>query len=690
MADIIVSMQAEAAGLVSGAKSGQQALDGLAERAKGMKSALVSAFTTPIGAAIGLTAAIAGLAAIGVKYANELDEISDRTGVAAASIIALQRASISAGIGSEALTLALTTMNNVVGQALTGNEGAERSLAKLGLRLTDIADKSPIERFLIIGTAIGSIGDNAQRAALGQEIFGKSSSKLSELLPDLRTRFEEAQKAMLLSNETSDAAVISVDRLGASLSTLTQSAKEAGLSIAGGLATAVNALIAPLQSLRDASDAVDDALGIGINTGPATEAEIGLAHLRRDLAKNRQADAAKTAAVIVQTTEEERKAKQAAIDAEITARKAAGAQRAADLAAYRAHIGGLIAENQAYATSQVDATTKERTRFTSQVAEIKGAAAKIGAIDAEGKQALITAQAQHEQRLSAIRAEGIQKTVADYRGALAEYGAWADDLNKQFADHQKKAFADAGQNFNFVTGKTPAQQADIDKRKGAAEGVIGDVNKEAADAAAAADPIAAEQALHEQRMAVLNDAKSAEISLEAQANAALEAEKLRHNNKVDDLERKKFDTQVSIATMTLGNLAVLMQSGNKKLFAIGKAAAIAQATVSTFAGAANAFRDVPYPFNFAASASVLAAGMVQIQNISSVQASGGGGGGGGGGSPAYGAGDNVGPGAKGPGGSPTNVSLALEDDSFFSGRSVRKLIDKLNSEHADGYVLRVG
>ncbi len=58
-------------------------------------------------------------------------------------------------------------------------------------------------------------------------------------------------------------------------------------------------------------------------------------------------------------------------------------------------------------------------------------------------------------------------------------------------------------------------------------------------------------------------------------------------------------------------------SYNKTFFEISKVAAIANATVATYQGAAQALKDVPYPYNIAAAAAVVVAGIAQIGAIAS-------------------------------------------------------------------------
>jgi len=66
---------------------------------------------------------------------------------------------------------------------------------------------------------------------------------------------------------------------------------------------------------------------------------------------------------------------------------------------------------------------------------------------------------------------------------------------------------------------------------------------------------------------------------------------------------------------TLGRISTLSQSHDKTLFAVGKAAAIANAIINTALGDSRALGSAPPPLNFALAAAVGAAGAVQIHTI---------------------------------------------------------------------------
>ena len=82
-----------------------------------------------------------------------------------------------------------------------------------------------------------------------------------------------------------------------------------------------------------------------------------------------------------------------------------------------------------------------------------------------------------------------------------------------------------------------------------------------------------------------------------------------------DYEAKLYEQKISIMANALGGFAALSASLGSKMFGVAKALNIGQAIMSTYTGAANAMKDVPYPYNFVAAASVIAFGMAQVATI---------------------------------------------------------------------------
>lgn len=164
----------------------------------------------------------------------------------------------------------------------------------------------------------------------------------------------------------------------------------------------------------------------------------------------------------------------------------------------------------------------------------------------------------------------------------------------------------------------------------------------------------------------------------------IEATAANNKKKVENAQHKYT---LDGMTSTLNTIATLQESNSKELVAIGKAAAIATATINTYKGISQALGAFPPPFSFAAAALVAAVGFANVANIASV--GGGGGAGGGGGISGYNPGSSFGPAedqkntyvvedaeAKTP---TTNVSVNIQGnvlDNRESGLAIAKILEE--------------
>ena len=161
-----------------------------------------------------------------------------------------------------------------------------------------------------------------------------------------------------------------------------------------------------------------------------------------------------------------------------------------------------------------------------------------------------------------------------------------------------------------------------------------------------------------------------------------------------EAERRNFfesslENRLSVASSILGDLSSLMEGKSKKLFKIGKAAAISQAIVDMWAGANKAMSTLPYPVNLVAAAATVAAGSINVQKIAARKfgsgSSGGTGGGGGGG----GANVSAAAGASEAPAAPSQTfNIGLQGQNF-SGQSVRGLLNQINDQLDDNAQINV-
>lgn len=149
----------------------------------------------------------------------------------------------------------------------------------------------------------------------------------------------------------------------------------------------------------------------------------------------------------------------------------------------------------------------------------------------------------------------------------------------------------------------------------------------------------AEKESHARRLEQIREFIAENTELRSYALQTLEAEQARHAQAIIDIEQKATDKRealaeaerkqkLGIASGMFGNLSTLMNTESKKLFEIGKTAAIANAVVSGIEAVVHSYKEgskIGGPVLGAAfAATAAAATAAQIQNIRSQQFGGGG------------------------------------------------------------------
>ena len=174
---------------------------------------------------------------------------------------------------------------------------------------------------------------------------------------------------------------------------------------------------------------------------------------------------------------------------------------------------------------------------------------------------------------------------------------------------------------------------------------------------------------------------------EEESNAYLEQIHQEHADRMAAIDRGVLDARLGAAQGMFSNLSSLMVSENKKLFNIGKAAAIAQATIQGYEAAVSAWKwgmdTFGLPGAIAASGASLAKTGMLISKISSASASGSSSGSSGGGSSA------VATTATAETTTPLQqVNLSLQGD-VFSRDTVLSLMEQMQELSADGAIVTV-
>ena len=121
---------------------------------------------------------------------DSLNDLSIRTGIALKPLQGFKLAAKLAGVDAEGFAIAVTRMAVNIGKAEPGDAFA-KSLAAIGLSVTDLQGMNPEAQFSAISKAIQNIPTAAGQAAASVEIFGRAGAALSPLFQKGAASLEE-------------------------------------------------------------------------------------------------------------------------------------------------------------------------------------------------------------------------------------------------------------------------------------------------------------------------------------------------------------------------------------------------------------------------------------------------------------------------------------------------------------------
>lgn len=652
-------------------------IDGLdkASREARKKSQDISNEAAKIGtafAAAGVAMASAAAAGVttltvkGLQAVDTLDEMAEKAGTSVQSLQSLQLAFGEAGVDADQTQNAVKKLNVAIGDAQAGNKTAQATFDKLGLSVSELSKMDADERFAAIGDALVGYGNAADKASIASDIFGaKIGPDLAAALSQGGDNIRQASsdiEAMGLALSDIDAAKVAnamdsfgrtgmvVDAISQKLAVefaplvdaISKSFLEAGKEGAGFGGVVQSAVQATIKTLAFLANAIDGIKRIGVLV--ADSLVYGFALVQDTFYKMARGVMATLDAIpgvdltanVVALEEKIRSAQGVMKEAASNMRRQFEEPLAGDVFLKYAEEAKKASEEAAKAT----VAAREAARGGEAGVGIPKApkapkddkeAAREAAKLAEKRAAL------EEEILMELWAEGEKQSQKDaqIREGLANELALMDEQFKS----QDKLLADK---------LSRDMQVIAEARE------FGLISKEEADARELEMFVAHQGELYESEKAALD--------------------------KLDALDKASREAKISGTREALGAISSLMSSGSKKLFEIGKVAAIADAGISMYQGVMKAWALGPILGPILAPL-VAVAGLANIAKIKSTKF-----GGGAASSPAA----SVGAGASVPTTATeaapaqtqrTNVTLIGD---VFSRES---LIQMLNSAFKDGYTL---
>lgn len=178
-----------------------------------------------IGGTVAVTTAVAGTGAalIGAanntaEYGDNIDKMSQKLGLSAEAYQTWDYILGQSGTDIDKMAVGMKTLTNKLDDAKNGSADAQAMFAKLGLSMEDLQGMSREEVFEAAITGFQGMADSTERAALANDLFGKSGQELTPLFNTSVEETEALKKAsedlgFVLSNDAVKASADYVDSL---------------------------------------------------------------------------------------------------------------------------------------------------------------------------------------------------------------------------------------------------------------------------------------------------------------------------------------------------------------------------------------------------------------------------------------------------------------------------------------------
>lgn len=216
-------------------------------------------------AATATTKALVSGANATAQYGDAIDKNSQKVGLSTKAYQEWDYAMQISGTSMENCAVGLKTLTNKVDDLKNGSANATKTFDKLGISLADVEDKSREEIFGQVVSGLQNITDEAEKAAIANDLFGRSGQ---ELLPMFNLTNEETQKlieeaneyGMVMGSDAVDASAAFQDSLTKMQGTI------AGVKngILGGLLPGFTDVTDGLAMLVNGADGAEDKIAQGV------------------------------------------------------------------------------------------------------------------------------------------------------------------------------------------------------------------------------------------------------------------------------------------------------------------------------------------------------------------------------------------------------------------------------------------
>lgn len=411
------------------------------------------------------TGAFAGWIKESIDAADAARETAEQIGITVQAFQGLTFAASTSGVAQNELTAGLNKFNKSISAAAQGSKKQAQAFADIGVSVRDANGELKTADAVLLDVAdkFATYEDGANKAALAQDLFGRSGAKLIPLLNGGRDSIvglmEQAQRlGLVMSQESADAA----DAFNDQLAVLQGVSRGAANQIAAELLPTLNDMAGLLIEISEDSGAASiaaDVLGNGLKllATVALIASTQMANLGRAIGAAAAAAAAAASGEFAQAFEIIKAVANDNIDATETAFKRIEklwsgdyAQAGADAAKTAGLVRVALERTTEEAQSSAEAAEKQADAIARQVAALEEQAATLGMTSSQVTLYKLQTEGATEAQLKSAAAalkqvdayEQAQKAAED-AAALAgrvvsvQEGAFSDS-SRALLDYQKK------------------------------------------------------------------------------------------------------------------------------------------------------------------------------------------------------------------------------------------------------------
>lgn len=221
---------------------------------KGIKTAAVMG-TALTGMAVAGGTALFGMANKAAASGDRVDKLSQKIGMSRKGFQEWDYILSQNGMSIESLQGGMKKLNNTIDDAIGGSKTAVNAFGRIGISVDDLKGKSPEQVFEMTVKALQGMPDGAEKAALANELLGRSGSELMPLLngssksvDELKAKAKEL--GIVLSDDSIDASVKFTDTLDSLKRSLGAVVTKVGVAVMPIMQKAADWVIANMPTIQ--------------------------------------------------------------------------------------------------------------------------------------------------------------------------------------------------------------------------------------------------------------------------------------------------------------------------------------------------------------------------------------------------------------------------------------------------------